>query len=85
MSGYMQTKCVDVLNENGTEPIDDDGGSDRNDITSTYTNDQCQKWIWKMIIGIIYAHLGAFYGLYLITSARIYTLIFCKDFIDEIR
>lgn len=83
MSKCVQSNLPLALERTGALKKDDAGTIDvdskRNIIKSGYTNDYNLKVIWQRVILFCLFHLGAVYGIYLmITSAKIYTLIFGK-------
>lgn len=81
MGGYNESNAssvnefTGVLYENDAET--NDGGLNKNVAELRHAEEWKIELVWKKIITIGLFHVGAAYGLYLmITSARIYTIIF---------
>lgn len=71
-------KSTGVLNETDAETTD--GGLNKNVDKLKYANDWKYTLDWSHIVQLLYVHLAAVYGAYLmITSGKIYTTIFGKS------
>lgn len=70
-------ECTGVLNECDAETAD--GALDKNIVELKHANKRELKLVWRNIILFAIVHLSAVYGLWLLlTSAKIYTVLFGK-------
>lgn len=74
MSTTPVVECTGALNEDDVETTDD--GLDKNVMELKHAKIEV---IWVQLVVFIYAHFAAVYGAYLmVTSARVYTILFGK-------